>query len=279
MRFMKLYRFTGNNPMLKEVAEILNREEYAIIPNECLDDVCTMLAEAEVYHLLTERKKDETTIVVYANEYDYHKGLAQLQVRESLPIVYVEVADLLSYIEFDHPDYLWVECNAGEWIYPQDIVEAMKKGVKGVMEPYDGHKFFAVDRDWHIRRVIHLVENKDHTPIWIGAKEDEEGEETDIPIIYDGKHRFMAAVVRKDKYIRAFIQSDNVRKSIRHYPTTGFMPDDISVPIELSRKRITLRKGESFEIVELEDISARVRMLEGEGKGKTFFFDRMLLSL
>lgn len=278
MRFMKLYRFTGNNDILKQVAKKFNREERVVVPNLILDAVCTMLAEAEVYHLLTERKNWETTIIVYANEHDYHKGLAHMQERKEIPIFFVKMSSLLKDIDFDHPDHTWVELSAGESIVPDDIKTAIRKGESGTAEPYNEDRRFAVDREWHIRRVIHLVEQHDTTPILIGCREEENGDETDLPLVSDGKHRFMAATVRGDVYIRAIIASNKVKNVLNIVPSIGIAKDDIPLKSELSGRPIRVRKGDSFEVVDLEDTHARVRFTSGEAIGKKYFLDRMLLS-
>lgn len=278
MRFMKLYSFTGNNDVLQQVAKEFNRKECAVVPNLILDAVCRMLAEAEVYHLLTERKDRETTIVVYANEHDYHKGLAQMQERKQIPIYFVKMSSLLKDIDFDHSDHTWVELRAGDSIVPDDIKTAIREAVSGIAEPYNEDRFFVVDREWHIRRVVHLVQQHDRTPILIGCREEENGNETDLPLISDGKHRFMAATVRGDVYIRAIIASSKVRYVLSVIPSIGIAKDDISLKSGFSGRPIQVRKGDSFEVVDLEDTHARVRFTSGEANGKKYFLDQMLLT-
>jgi hypothetical protein len=139
---------------------------------------------------------------LYEKEGDYHMDNT----------VAVSVELLQTYIDFDHPDFKWVECKFSESIHPQDIKEAMRNGITGTNEPYDKDKHFLVDKEWHVRRVIYLVENKQTDPIIVGSYEDDCGNPTPFPVIIDGKHRFMAAVVRGDETINCVIKDESLVK-------------------------------------------------------------------
>lgn len=281
MRFLKLSRFTNGNEKLQEIVNVFNQEEYAIIPNELLNDVCTMLAEAEVYHLIFDRTSDAVTFVLYANMHDYHRGLAKLQERNDLPVVQVDIERMIPHIDFCHPDHTWVELGAGESITPQDIKDAIRDGMQGINQPYDEHKHFVGNREWHIRRVIHLVHNPDDTPILIACREDENGDELENVMVAEGKHRFMAAIVRNRHTINAFVHSPIAIKLLEPNPLYGIANADFDVKHPLTNQKLKVKKGERFQVLELEDIKAKVRFLEGEAeaKGRSYVLDRLMLSL
>jgi hypothetical protein len=189
-----------------------NQYEVLFVDNEIVFGVTAKLQQANVPHFISDRYPTTSRVEVFKNEEDYRIAMENVLLPK---MVYsVIVSELEKLIDFYHPDHSWVELNSGEWITPDDIKQAIIAGLKGIEQRYDDTVHFKVNRDWHIRRVIHLVANYHDTPIQIIAKEDERGNQIAEPIIGDGKHRFMAAVVRGDTFIGATFNSLLIKEAI-----------------------------------------------------------------
>ncbi|TEB12569.1 hypothetical protein [Pelotomaculum propionicicum] len=97
------------------------------------------------------------------------------------------------------------------WYGIEVSLDDVKLGIqKGVVEVYERFPDRTIERlkdlktkVWHIGRIIYFV-NHPEKILPIGIKSHIISDGSLIPWIYDGNHRFMAAVVRGDEIIHGF---------------------------------------------------------------------------
>jgi len=114
-------------------------------------------------------------------------------------IDYIKVKRLRQYIKFP------INWGNIEITY-KDIMEGIKNNILEQKEIFaiswtEVYKNDGANKDWHIGRILYFVNNPDKIdPIML----DNDCSDYDIfpiPIITDGNHRYIAAVIRKDEFI------------------------------------------------------------------------------
>ncbi len=111
------------------------------------------------------------------------------------------VERLLEYYEMPNWD--------GISISLKDIKEGIKNQLLEITEKYPEYPIQKrltemKNKEWHIGRIIYFINNPEKiTPIDIDNLCDA-GNIYPIPIITEGNHRFLASIIRNDKYISAY---------------------------------------------------------------------------
>lgn len=115
---------------------------------------------------------------------------------------YINIKRLRQYIKFP------IKWGNIEITY-KDIMEGIKNNIPEQKDMFasswtDCKKGDEIDKNWHIGRILYFVNNPNKIEPLNLDNQCAFSNILPIPIITDGHHRYIAAVIRKDKFIPAY---------------------------------------------------------------------------